>query len=110
MTHENYIGKHLLVALTYLDHHRQITDKVQLHGTITRITDEGIFFDQPNGEEFSLPPDLRSLQPATPGEYKLRSTGEVLTNPGFLSHWTINAPPPDQPPEPHPPQPLPTPP
>src|SRR5438552_2028901 len=79
MANEEYIGKHLLVGLTYVDHNDEVTRQVQLHGTITRITDEGIFINQANAEEeFSLPPDVESLKPARPGEYRLRSTGEVV--------------------------------
>jgi len=42
-----------------------------------------------------LPPDLRAFQDAPPGEYRLRSTGEVVVDPDFISSWTINRPPPD---------------
>jgi hypothetical protein len=88
-----YIGKHLLAGLTYVDADGQIVRQSQLHGNITRITAEGIFFEQPDGGELSLPPDLDSLQPARPGTYRLRTTGEVVTNPDFVSSWTIKAPP-----------------
>lgn len=97
MANEEYIGKHLLAGLTYVDHTDTVTHQVQLHGTITRITDEGIFVEQANGEgEFSLPPDVESLKPAKPGECRLRSTGEVVVNPDYVSSWTINAPPPHE--------------
>ena len=45
------------------------------------------------GELRRLPPDTRAYQPADPGEYRLRSTGEVVVNPDFLSTWTIYKPP-----------------
>jgi hypothetical protein len=97
MANDEYIGKHLLVGLTYVDHNDSVTHQVQLHGTITRITEEGIFFEQANGEgEFSLPPDVESLKPARPGKYTLRSTGEVVVDPDYVSSWTINAPPPSE--------------
>jgi len=95
MANDDYIGKHVLVGLTYVDHTNTVTKQAQLHGTITRITDEGIFFEPANGEgEFSLPPDVDSLRPAKPGEYRLRSTGEVVVDPDYVSSWTINAQPP----------------
>jgi len=47
------------------------------------------------GGEFSLPPDVTSLQPAKPGTYKLRSSGEVVVNPDYVCTWTINEPPPE---------------
>ena len=98
MASDDYVGKHLLVGLTYVDDNDTVTHQIQLHGTITRITDKGIFFEQANGDgEFSLPPDIESLKPASPGEYKLRSTGEVVVDPDYVSSWTINAPRPSLP-------------
>jgi hypothetical protein len=88
-----YVGKHLLAGLTYVDADGQVVGKLQVHGVISRITEEGIFFLQTNGEEFSLPPDLDSLSAAGPGNYTLRATGEVVVDPDFVSSWTINAPP-----------------
>ncbi len=44
-----------------------------------------------NGEVYWLPPDVRNFFPAQPGEYRLRSTGEVVVNPDFTTTWTINA-------------------
>lgn len=97
MTDTNhYIGKHLLAGLTYVDNNNEVVDQIQVHGIITRITDEGIFFDQANGEEFSLPPDVESLKPAGPGNYRLKSSGEVIVNPDYVSSWTIHAPPPGE--------------
>src|ERR1700685_4094802 len=64
---DSYIGKHVLAGLTYVDAAGDVVSKLQVHGVITRITEEGIFFDQANGEEFSLPPDLDSLEIAAPG-------------------------------------------
>ena len=45
------------------------------------------------GELRLLPPDTIAYQPADPGEYRLRSTGDVVLNPDFLSTWTIYKPP-----------------
>jgi len=45
-----------------------------------------------SGEIYWLPPDLRNFVPAQPGNYRLRSTGETVTNPDYVSTWTINAP------------------
>jgi hypothetical protein len=90
--HSTYIGKRVLAGLTYIDGKGEVVSKLQVHGIITRITEEGIFFEQANGEEFSLPPDVDSLRPAAPGNYTLRATREVVIDPDFISTWTINAP------------------
>ena len=93
--HSEYLGKHILVGMTYIDHNDTLVEQIQFHGTITRITEEGIFIDRADGTgEFSLPPDLDSLHPAKAGEYRLRSTGEVVVDPDYLSTWTVTSPPP----------------
>lgn len=90
-----YIGKHLLAGLTYLDSEGEVMKRIQLHGKITRITKSGIFFNRADGKgEFALPPDLESLEPATPGaEYRLKSTGEVVRDVDYISHWILDVPP-----------------
>ena len=42
------------------------------------------------GEIFNLPPDLRSFERASPGEYRLKSTGEMVVDPDYLCTWTIH--------------------
>jgi hypothetical protein len=37
----------------------------------------------------TLPPDLRALQAAKPGQYQLRSTGETIENPDLTTSWTM---------------------
>ena|SRR5215472_2688683 len=86
----SYIGKHLLIGMTYLDHNEQLIEQKQLHGEIVRINEnEGIVIKLHNsGEEFKLPPELDSLKPAPPGEYRLHATGEVVVDPDLLTIWT----------------------
>lgn len=90
-----YIGKYLLVGITYLDSNEEVKKLIQLHGKITRITEEGIFFNRADGKgEFALPPDLQSLEPAPPrAEYRLKSTGEVVRDVDYISNYVISAPP-----------------
>ena len=42
-----------------------------------------------NGEIEWLPPDLRAFKKARPGEYRLRSTGEVVLDPDYTTVLTI---------------------
>jgi hypothetical protein len=42
-----------------------------------------------DGVERTYPWDHRALSPAQPGEYRLRSTGEVIENPDWLMQWTV---------------------
>jgi len=90
---KSYIGKHLLVGITYLDHNDNFIEQKQVHGIILRINEiEGVVLRLKTGEEFKLPPDLRGFQQAPKGEYRLRSTGEIVVDPDLISNWTFNRP------------------
>lgn len=93
----SYIGKHLLVGVTYLDHNEQLLEQKQFHGDIVRINDhEGIVIKlRGSGDEFKLPPDINSLKPAPEGDYRLRATGEVVVNPDLMTTWTRTKPKPE---------------
>ncbi len=41
------------------------------------------------GGVFRLPFDPEALKVAAPGEYRLRSTGEVVVNPDFTTVWSV---------------------
>jgi hypothetical protein len=93
----SYIGKHLLVGVTYLDHNEHMLEKEQFHGDIVRINEhEGIVIKlRDSGNEFKLPPQVETLRPASPGEYQLRATGEVVVNPDLVATWTVVKPKPE---------------
>ncbi len=91
---DSYIGKHLLIGITYLDHNETLLEQKQFHGIIVRINEqEGIIIKlNDSDEEYKLPPDINSLKEAPEGEYRMRATGEVVVNPDLLTTWTINKP------------------
>lgn len=91
---KKYIGKHLLVGLTYLNEDNSLRNQIQLHGIISKISDNTIVFERAdNGEEFSIPFDKENLDPAQPkAVYELKSTGEAVENVDYLSSWTIHPP------------------
>ncbi|CAN5688108.1 hypothetical protein BH24ACI3_BH24ACI3_06000 [soil metagenome] len=92
---KNHIGKLVLVGVTYLDHERNLIEQIQLAGNVIRISETGgIVLQLDSGEEYTLPPDLTSLQTAPKGEYRLRSTGKIIVDPDYLTSWTITKPPP----------------
>jgi len=43
-----------------------------------------------DGEVRQYPFDRRSLERAPKGEFRLRSTGEVIQNPDFLMTWEVS--------------------
>ena len=47
----------------------------------------GIQLELADGSVYWLPPDTQSTYPAPPGSYRLRSTGEIVENPDYLSTW-----------------------
>ena len=86
-----FVGKYVLVGLTYQSKAGEVLEAKQLHGRIVRINDqEGIVIAlSPTGEEYVLPPALEALKEAPKGEYRLRSTGEIIVDPDLLTTWTI---------------------
>ncbi|HYK51710.1 MULTISPECIES: hypothetical protein [unclassified Dyella] len=86
-------GKLLLVGLTFTDIGGKPERQEQFWGRVTSVAqDAGITLalqGSRDGESFNLPPDMRSIESAPPGEYHLRSTGEVVTNPDYTITFFI---------------------
>jgi len=96
LTFSDLVGKVILVGLTYYTHDKQLIEQKQYHGTVIRADEKGIAIQKSNGEEVLLPPDLRSTRVAPPGEYRERSTGEIVENPDFLTTWNVVKDPPEE--------------
>lgn len=86
---DDLIGKILLVGITYYTHENEFIEQKQFYGTVTEANENIVRMTLKDGTEFTLPPDLRSTKRARPGEYTLRSTGEVVVNPDFLATWNL---------------------
>jgi hypothetical protein len=90
------LGKYILIGITYLDGNGELESQQQLHGTITSVDEnEGILIvlgGKNEGEEWNMPPDTNCITTADPGEYKLRTTGEVVKNPDYLCTWEVHSP------------------
>jgi hypothetical protein len=89
-------GAYVIVGITTVEANGDPISQVQFHGRVT-IADpergicialEGAHAD----ETYWMPPQPESFQSAPPGEYRLRSTGEVITDPDFTTTWTITKP------------------
>ena len=91
----SFVGKHLLIGLTIYSHDDVLLGQQQLHGDILRINlEEGVVVRLAgSGEEYRLPPDLRSFKVAAPGTYRLHSTGELVVDPDLISSWILHKPP-----------------
>ncbi len=89
ITLDELVGKLLLVGITYYTDSDELIEQKQFFGTVTEANESFILIKQPDGTVFSLPSDLSSTKRARPGEYKLRSTGEIVTNPDFFATWNL---------------------
>jgi hypothetical protein len=87
---EFMIGKSLVVGITVLSHDGGLVEHRQSHGQIRQVRRDGVIIELArDGESQTLPPDLRGFDEAAPGEYRLRSTGEVVRDPDFECTWTM---------------------
>lgn len=95
---DSLLNKHLIIGLTILDHEENLIEQQQIHGDIIRINiHEGVVVRlSGTNEEYTLPPDLNAIRKAPPGEYRFRSTGEIVVNPDFMTMWTIKKPAPKE--------------
>jgi hypothetical protein len=87
------LGTHVLVGVTHVDHGGKVVSHEQFHGTVLRASaGEGVVIVDAAGEEHWLPLDREAFRLADPGTYRLRSTGEVVVDPEWLSTWTVYPP------------------
>lgn len=84
---DEYLGRTLLLGLTYTGPDGEFRRQEQCMGRIMVVDfDEGIVVScEPDGRPFLLPGELSWIEKAPPGEYHLHSTGQVVTNPDYIS-------------------------
>ncbi len=89
LTFDDVLGKTILVGITYYTHDGVPIEQKQFWGVVSSCDSKGIRIKRTDGGTFTLPPDLSSTRVAQAGEYRLRSTGEVISDPDFLSTWNL---------------------
>jgi hypothetical protein len=92
---KSYVGKYILVGLTYTDAAGHELRHQQLHGVVVRASREGILISlrgAHEGESWNMPPATAAVSPAKPGIYTLHSTGEKIENPDLVATWKIEEP------------------
>ena len=82
------VGKRVLIGLTYIEN-GQVDRQEQKHGVVEDVSEGGVSVRLSDGETYWLPPDLRPWEEAPRGEYRLRSTGEVIVDPDFIANWRV---------------------
>lgn len=84
-------GKLFLIGLTFINEDQKVIEQYQTSGIVDELTDKGFLkFNKSNGSVFQLPYDPRAIKEAVKGEYTEKSTGNIITNPDYLTTWTIN--------------------
>ncbi len=87
------IGESIIIGITYSNPKtKEISRREQIDGIIIRASmKEGIVIKRnDNGEEYKLPPDITMIQKAPNGQYKLKTTGKVIVDPGFITTWVVD--------------------
>ena len=89
------IGKHILCSVTQVAADgRTVVTKEQFHGTVMSAT-EGVGIEivclsgENEGKTLSFAPVTTAFQDAKPGTYRLKATGETITNPDAAVSWTV---------------------
>jgi hypothetical protein len=84
------LGKTALVGINKeARSRRKPPTQSQVVATIENIDSTGIRLRLRDGSAYNLPPDIRRFENALPGEYRLRSTGEVISDPDFTCTWRV---------------------
>jgi hypothetical protein len=85
-------GARVLIGVTRISSNGSV-EQDQYVG-VAEIEDRGTFclvnVDCTDGETRSYPFDVRAIERANPGEYRLRSSGEIIRNPDFLMKWEVS--------------------
>lgn len=87
---QELVGITLLFGISYLCHSGELRQQAQHYGHIVAVDESVIKVElQSTKEIFTLPPFLNELQEAAQGEYKLRSTGQTVTNPDLIGSFQV---------------------
>jgi hypothetical protein len=92
---DTYVGKYILVGVTYLDSFGRELERLQMHGVVEAVAADGMHIalrGLHQGETWIMPPTLESVVEAEPGTYTLNSTGELIDDPDLISTWRVTKP------------------
>jgi hypothetical protein len=91
---DGLVGLYVLVGVTSLKADGEtVVSQAQYHGRIISADSKAGFMVEREGKckghPMGLPPLLGVFKPAKPGNYTLRSTGEIVKDPDLLASWTV---------------------
>ncbi|WP_407910609.1 hypothetical protein, partial [Lysobacter claricitrinus] len=84
-------GKVVLVGVSWCNAAGDVLEDKQCFGTVLRVNSkEGLVISSGiDGAELSLPPELDRYLRAEAGEYRLKATGHIVTDPDYTSMWRV---------------------
>lgn len=95
-TARDLVGCLVLVGITYRFPDGSVSEQRQLFGHVRGVDRErGIelrLAGSYTGKTYWLPPDTTAFRAAPTGQYRLKSTGDVINDPDYTCAWTIDAP------------------
>jgi hypothetical protein len=76
-----------------VDHAGKVKERRQFHGQVVQASAaDGVTLVDSDGASTGCPFDPAAYEPAEPGEYELRSTGQVVVDPTWLTKWIVSPP------------------
>ena len=84
------LGRRVLVGVTPVDDDGEQIDQFQTHGVVSSADARGVVLNRGDMPAFGLPPGPELFEPADPGQYSLRSTGEVVEDPDYLVSLSVH--------------------
>ncbi len=92
------LGRVLLVDITSFSSDGCLLDQDQFHGQVVAVDPGfGVVLDLMGwraGEQFCLPPTTDAIAVAAAGDYRLRTTGEVVSDPDYTAAFCVHQRPP----------------
>ena len=88
---QNFLkGKVFLIGLTFVDKGGELIEQYQTHGTVEKLTDDGILrIRRSDGSIFQMPYDKDTIQKTEEIEYREKTTEVIIKNPDYLMTWEI---------------------
>ncbi|WP_430405988.1 hypothetical protein [Fluviicola sp.] len=83
-------GKVFLIGLTFVDQEGKVMEVYQTHGTVSKLTVDGFFkIRRADNSIFTIPYNRDTIKAAKEGEYREKTTGEIIKNPDFIMTWEV---------------------
>ncbi|AEA42953.1 hypothetical protein [Fluviicola taffensis] len=86
----HFKGKVFLIGLNFIDQEGEIIEQYQTHGTVAKLTVDGFFkIRREDNSIFTITYDKDTIKAAKEGEYREKTTGEIIKSPDFIMTWEV---------------------